>query len=346
VKVLPTIADVAAGAEHCSYNAKLCRSACPVAAATGHESVTPWGINREIAAAARTGVVDAGTAAAVYGCTGCRACGGLCLPGLDLPTHVRAARAAVVEAGFAPDGIDGARGAPAGPDPALAAGSDPAATTIVYPGCHSGDGAALARLLAAADGAYRVVTEPSCCGARSVDVGHASEGLRQAADLDEHLAGAERIVVGDPHCARWLSWDRGDGRVVHLAVYLAQLAARLRFRSGGEVVAWHDPCWLGRGTVQYDAPRAALAAAGGEVAEPEHTREHALCAGAGMGYPHADPAGAARIAARRADELSTGGTTVTVTACPDAAAALRGAGMDAVDLAAWLAGRLEEDEDT
>jgi Fe-S oxidoreductase len=340
VNPLPTIADVAAGAEHCSYNAKLCRTVCPVAGATGRESVTPWGINREIAAAARTGVVDAGTAAAVYGCTGCRACGGLCLPGLDLPTHVRAARAAVVDAGLAPAGVDRARGVVTTADSALAAGASPDASTVIYPGCRSAEGDALAVLLAAADEPYRVVDEATCCGVRSVDVGHAEEGLALAHSLDEQLEGAERIVVGDPHCARWLSWDRGDDRVVHLVVHLAALATQLPFSSRAETVAWHDPCWLGRGTVEYEAPRAALAAAGAVLLEPAHTREHAVCAGAGMGLTDTDPDAAAVIAGRRAAELAEAGADCVVTACPDAAAALRGTGLDATDLATWMAGRL------
>lgn len=345
---LPRLADVADAATHCSFCPKMCRYACPVAAATGRESVTPWGIDREIAQAARTGQVTEATARAVYACTGCRSCGSACLPGLDLPTHVRAARAAVIDAGLAPSGIGAAAGRPAVPDAALTAGATAGADVVVFPGCHSADGAPLAALLHAAEVVYDVVHESACCGAHTADVGLAADAEAQASDLEQRLLAAATVVVADPHCARRLRIDRVDSRVVPLAVFLAGLAGpagRLRFAEVPQPVAWHDPCWLGRGLATYQEPRALVAAASGApVAEAEHTRDHAGCTGGGMGYPLADPPGAAQVLQRRADELSQaapGGTPV-VTACPLAAERLRTAGLSAHDLAAYLASRLAE----
>lgn len=340
---LPTIADIRADAMHCSYNAKLCRFACPVATATGKESVTPWGINRAITAADHAGAVSAATAAAVYGCTGCRSCGSVCLPGLDLPTHVRAARAAVVAAGLAPDGLDDAAGRPSQPATALSAGATPGAATIVYPGCRSSDGAPLAALLAALDEPYDVVAGATCCGARSVDVGHAQAGLSEAADLAQRLGSADTVVVADPHCARWLRIDHADPRVVALPVFLAGIIDRLPAPPQPARIVWHDPCWLGRGMGVYDEPRAVLAAAGAQICEPAHRRDHARCTGGGMGYAETDPHGAAEILASCAAVLGDalpGGDGPVVTGCPTAAARLRSAGRDAYDLAGWLASRL------
>lgn len=343
---LPTIADVRASAELCSYNAKLCRYACPVASATGKESVTPWGINRAITAADQVGDVSDATAAAVYGCTGCRACARLCLHGLDLPTNVRAARAAVVAAGLQPAGVAEAAGRPRAPADELAAGATAGASTVVYPGCRSTDGAALAAVLAAADEPYDVVAAATCCGARSVDVGYAGQGTREAADLRDRLAQAERIVVADPHCARWLRVDHADERVVTLPQVLADLVDRLGLDPVDEPVAWHDPCWLGRGAGIYDEPRAVLAAAGARLVEPTRTREHATCTGGGMGYAAVDPAGGEAVLAGRVGELqeALAGAGTVVTACPTAVSRLRSAGLDAHDLAGWLAGRLRGDQ--
>lgn len=339
---LPTIVDVRASAEHCSYNAKLCRSACPVAAATGKESVTPWGINRAITAAADAGAVSEATAAAVYGCTGCRACGGLCLHGVDLPTNVRAARAAVVTAGLAPAGVAEATGVVRAPAGELAAGSTAGASTVVYPGCRSADGVALAAVLGAAEEPYDVVAAPTCCGARSVDIGYVDQGTQEAEDLRHRLAPAERIVVADPHCARWLRVDHADERVVTLPQFVASLVERLDLRPPDAPVAWHDPCWMGRGMGIYDQPRAVLAAAGARLVEPAHTRDHGRCTGGGMGYPEADPEGAKGVLAGRAEELRAvvGDDGTVVTGCPTAASRLRSAGLDAHDLAGWLAARL------
>lgn len=342
---LPVLDDVADAATHCSYCPKLCRYACPVAEATGRESATPWGIDREIATAARTGVVTEATAAAVYRCTGCRGCGSSCLPGLDLPTHVRAARAVVVTAGLQPEGVLDAAGIPRAPSAALASGATADAAMLVLPGCRSTDDDALAAVLAAVDLPYRVVDAPACCGAHTADVGLRDAAEQQADDLVARLVGAETVVVADPHCARRLRIDREDPRVVALPTLLAGLVDRLVPAEGIEpdAVTWHDPCWLGRGLATYDEPRAVVAAAAGApVLESEHHRDHSGCTGGGMGYPQADPHGAAEVLRRRAEELAVAAPagTEVVTACPTAAARLRAAGLPASDLAAYLVSRL------
>jgi Fe-S oxidoreductase len=342
---LPLLGDVGPDAEHCSYCPKMCRFACPVAEATGLESVTPWGIDRVIAALARGEQLTAEQQRPVWACTGCRQCGGACVPGLDLPTHVRAARRHAVDSGAAPAGIDDAAGSAVTPSAALAAGATPGATLLVYPGCASAEGDALATVLAAAGLAYDVVGDATCCGARAADVGMAAAAEERAGGLAARLDGAatvEQIVVADPHCARWLRSDRGDARVVTLPTFLAGIVARLPLRGDGTAAAWHDPCWLGRGMTEYDAARAVMTAAdGAPPLEPEHTRDRAWCTGGGMGFPQTDPEAAEEILRRRTAELRATGAAATVTACPTAAARLRAGGLDAFDLATYLAFRLE-----
>lgn len=340
---LPLLGDVASAAEHCSYCPKMCRFACPVAEATGLESVTPWGIDRVIAAMARGEQLTAEQQTPVWACTGCRQCGGACVPGLDLPTHVRAARRHAVDQGAAPSNIEEAGGRDRAPAAALRAGATPGAALLVYPGCRSADDDALAAVLAAAGVSYEVVAEGSCCGARDVDVGLATAGRRRADDLGARLATATTIVVSDPHCSRWLATDERDERVVTLPAFLARIVGSLPLRPGEDpAAAWHDPCWLGRGMTEYDDARAVMAAVDGRPPlEPEHARDRSWCTGGGMGYPQADPDGAAEILRRRAAELRATGAAATVTACPTAAARLRSAGLEAFDLAGYVAHRLE-----
>ena len=335
---LPLLADVAAAAEHCSFCPKMCRFACPVAEATGKESVQPWGIDRVVAAMARGEELTADEQAPVWACTGCRQCGGACLPGLDLPTQVRAARRHAAR----PDGIEAAAGRDVAPADPLVAGATAGAATVVYPGCRSDDGASLAALLGAAGIAYDVVGGGTCCGARDADIGEADTAAQRAAALHARFAHAETVVVADPHCARWLGWDQGDGRVRTLTRYLSQITDRLPLAGSPQRVAWHDPCWLGRGMAEYDDARHLVqVAAGGPAAEPEHSRERAWCTGGGMGYDVSDPDGAAEILRRRVAELRATGAAVTVTACPTAAARLRAGGLDAHDLAGYLVTRLQ-----
>lgn len=348
---LPTLADVGAAATHCSYCPKMCRFTCPVAGVTGREAVNPWGIDREIAAVAPgfgaggagAAAPGAATADAVYACTGCRACATACLPGLDLPTHVRAARAAVVAAGLAPEGLDAESGRRTPTDDALRAGATPGADVVVYPGCRSEDGAATAALLAAVGIDYDVVDAATCCGARSVDVGYPEEGLALADELARALEGAGTVLVADPHCARFLGVDRDDARVVTLSRYLAGAVGRLADDVAPAEVVWHDPCWLARGLGEQDEPRALLAASGTVVREAERHGDRTFCTGGGMGLPATHPGAAAAMAEERAEELDAAGPGLpVVTGCPTAASRLRAAGRDAYDLAAWLARRLEE----
>lgn len=336
---LPVLADVAADAEHCSFCPKMCRFACPVAASTGKESVTPWGIDRVVAAMARGEALTPEEQAPIWACTGCRQCAVPCLPGVDLPTNVRAARASATAR---PDGVEAAGGAVFQPDGTLRAGATAGAPTVVYTGCRADDDPALARLLLAVGTPYDVVREPTCCGARDADIGDAHAAGERSRDLVERLDGAAHVVVTDPHCARWLAVDGELDRVQTLTAFLAARVESLPLRDDPAPVVWHDPCWLGRGMGEYDAARTVVSAASGApVLEPEHTRDRSWCAGGGMGYPESDPTGAAEVLRRRVAELRATGAAATVTACPTAAARLRAGGLDAFDLPAYLVSRLQ-----
>lgn len=339
---LPVLSDVAGAAQHCSYCPKMCRYACPVAEVTGRESVTPWGIDRVVSAIARGERLTAEEQQPIWACTGCRQCGGACVPGLDLPTHVRAARAVALAEGAAPPGVVAAGGRDVETSPGLRRGATPGAATVVYTGCRSQDGEALAHLLGAAGVPYDVVGSQTCCGARDADIGDRRTADERVADLRRRLAPAARVVVADPHCARWLRTDHGDDRVQTVTSFLVGVVTSLRWRATPSPVAWHDPCWLGRGMTEYDDARTIVAAASGAaVVEAEHSRDRAWCAGGGMGYAEADPAGAAEILRRRAAELCATGAAATVTACPTAAQRLRGGGLDAYDLPSYLVSRLQ-----
>lgn len=81
-----------------------------------------------------------------------------------------------------------------------------------------------------------------------------------------------------------------------------------------------------------------------QLVAPAHHRQHARCTGGGMGYAEVDPVAAKAILADCAAGLRkalSGADGPVVTACPTAADRLRAAGLDADDLAGWLAGRLD-----
>lgn len=100
----------------------------------------------------------------------------------------------------------------------------------------------------------------------------------------------------------------------------------------GTKVTYHDPCYLGRETGEYDAPRILLEAMGYEVIEMEHAREMALCCGAGSGLKSIDDTVAMRIGSMRMGEAKRTGASLLVTACPFCVRNLRDAGGDELDV--------------
>jgi Fe-S oxidoreductase len=338
---LARLADVRADATHCTFCPKMCRFACPVAAATGRETHNPWGIDRAVVALA-DGRADTAVADAVFACTGCRRCGSACLPGLDLPTHVRAARAQLVAAGVAPHVAVPEARAPLG---RLATEADAEADLVVWPDC-AGSGAAddaLAAVLAAAGRAWALPSEPVCCGARAADVGQAADAEARLAHGRDGVAGARRVVVADPHCARRLRVDAGDDRVTTVAELLAELVDALPLRATGERAVWHDPCWLARGLGVTAAPRQVIAAVTGRPpVEAWPHPDRTGCTGAGMGLPATHPAAARAMAEGCRRDLAAAGADVVVTGCADAGATLAAGELTdrQGDLVAFVANRL------
>ncbi len=135
---------------------------------------------------------------------------------------------------------------------------------------------------------------------------------------------ATRIVASCPHCFNTLSNEYPDygGRyeVIHHTELLADLVAGGRLRPTHELsalLAFHDPCYLGRHNGVYDAPRSALASIPGirTLEMPRH-RERGFCCGAGGSRMWMEERIGKRISDERMDEaISTGADTIGV-ACP------------------------------
>ena len=89
------------------------------------------------------------------------------------------------------------------------------------------------------------------------------------------------------------------------------------------MVAYHDPCDLGRNCGVYDAPRRVLSALPGVVLEefPE-SRQQARCCGGGGALRAFEPARSLEIAGQRLDTLVEG-IDVVASGCPSCKGNLR-----------------------
>jgi Fe-S oxidoreductase len=180
-----------------------------------------------------------------------------------------------------------------------------------------------------------------CCGAPLLHAGHRAGFDEARARIERQVQGASPFVVGDPGCALSLS----STRVVPFVRLAAEFAGKMRKIPGlGEAAAvrFHDPCALGRGLGEYEAPRLVLTRAlGRSPDEFAERRESAECSGGGALLPIAMPDSSAKIADLRlqAHERAGGGTLVT--ACASSLRRFRAQGTPAVDIASIVAQSLD-----
>jgi Fe-S oxidoreductase len=82
-------------------------------------------------------------------------------------------------------------------------------------------------------------------------------------------------------------------------------------------VTYHDPCYLGRHSSIYDAPRRILGSIPGvTVLEMQNNRERSFCCGGGSGGSWKDNVGKESLGEVRIKEAIGTGAGVIATACP------------------------------
>lgn len=381
--------------ERCATCPKMCRFSCPVGLESARETLTPGNKMtlaslvvpdgarrralpgaleslvrraRELVEQEPTRALDADTAEAFWGCTGCLRCRTWCEHENDVPHALYEARAYAAAQGLAPAGANAVaelfarQGHAMGPElgDALRLLADdlpanPASTTVLFAGCEAPvynpnairAAVSASRKLGAPLGVAR---EPLCCGRPLYEAGR-TDAFREHVGRTWALLGGREVVTGSPVCARALGeWARQvgvepRGPVVPTSVYLARrLGPDVQAQPLPGSVSYHDPCHLIRGLGEGDAPRRLLrAACAGELIEPESTMNEANCCGASGLLPRTMPDVARAMAMTRADEMRRTGARRMATACPACRDALGKAGLDVVDVAEvvdeWLSGR-------
>jgi Fe-S oxidoreductase len=171
-------------------------------------------------------------------------------------------------------------------------------------------------------------------GMPSVDVNCCGESLKKVGDLElfERLKsnnlqyfksqGVSKIITVSPHCLASFRKDYGeDYEVLHFSELMAQLTKEGKLTPkknfGGVKVTYHDPCYLGRHSGVYDAPRDVLRSLPGvEFVEMGRSREQSMCCGGGGGGLWMEKAKGERLSDLRIEEALATGASVLATACP------------------------------
>ncbi len=155
------------------------------------------------------------------------------------------------------------------------------------------------------------------------------------ADVDK-----KRIVTGCPHCAHTLGSEYpdlgGEYEVIHHTQLIQESidGGLLETNAGaGENVTFHDPCYLGRHSGTYDAPRLSLEKSGTRVREMPQNRRNSFCCGGGGAQMWKEEEQGSKVVSdvRYAEANETGAETLAV-GCPFCARMLGDANARAGDV--------------
>jgi Fe-S oxidoreductase len=189
---------------------------------------------------------------------------------------------------------------------------------------------AIARILQHCNVSFAILgQEESCTGDPAKRAGNEFLFQMMAIQNIQVLNGYEvkKIVTGCPHCFNTLKNEYpalgGTYEVIHHTQLLNELIqeGRIQLQGGGSYkgkrITFHDPCYLGRGNGEYEAPRSLIEKLDAELVEMKRSKANGLCCGAGGAqmFKEAEPGNKEVNVERTEDALETNATVIAA-GCP------------------------------
>jgi Fe-S oxidoreductase len=185
---------------------------------------------------------------------------------------------------------------------------------------------AMAKLLKLAGINFGILgAEESCCGEPARRLGNEYLFQMQAEKNIEILKryNVKRIVTACPHGYNTLKNEYpqfgGEFEVIHHTEFISQLLkeGKLKINKGrGEVVTYHDPCYLGRYNDIYQPPRQIIKSIPDiKVVEMERHGNNSFCCGGGGGHMWLEEHEGRRINEMRTEQAMETKAQIVVTAC-------------------------------
>ena len=170
--------------------------------------------------------------------------------------------------------------------------------------------------------------EESCTGDPAKRAGNEMlfqmQALQNIEILNEY--GVRKIVCTCPHCFNILKNEYpalgGKYEVFHYTQFFEKLIddGILQLEKSilkDERITFHDPCYLGRGNDEYNAPRNVIGRVSTDYTEMRRCKESALCCGAGGAQMFKETEkGNQEVYAERTADVIDSKASILATACP------------------------------
>lgn len=285
----------------------------------------------------------------LFACTTCRACMDRCPRGVDIIGNVRGMRSMMAEVGSIPSSLKPiagslhSQGNPWSGDKAQRTDwiKDVEVPTfsesteyLLFVCCTScydirsqKIARSIAKALTAAGVSFGIIgNEENCCGESIRKIGdEALFGKLAENNINLYNSkGVKKIIVTSPHCLYTFKNEYpelgGEYEVYHYTEILGNALESGKLKLSGDgvgKVAMHDPCYLGRHSEIYDAPRDLIAALpGAELTELARNKSDSVCCGGGGGRVWMETKAGERFAELRINEAVDAGANTLVTSCP------------------------------